>query len=375
MINIADEQTKAVRAFLVGIAEETGQDENESTILFELSSLIRTLGMEVADKCVLQHRNMQPKFGIGSGKAAEIVNAAKEIEADCIICDFELSPTHQRNWEQLAQLPVFDRQEVILRIFASRAQTKEAVLQVELARLCYSLPRLAHMYGSMARQRGGNYGAKGSGETQLELDRRTVQQKIGRIRQRLAKVLKERETMRKRRNKVPVLSCTLVGYTNAGKSSLLNALTGADVFVEDKLFATLDPVTRRVHMPNGSNIVLTDTVGFISKLPHGLIDSFKSTLEETVFADILLIVLDASDLNVLLQYKTVIQVLDEIDAKQSVQIIVLNKTDATDFLILENLLMEFPQAVPVSATSKTGLKSLLTRIETAISGQSNKVLI
>lgn len=281
MIDIEEEQNRKVKCLLVG---------KPRTPLDELEGLVSTLGMENVRSFSLTRLEVQPAFGMGKGKAAEISALAKELEADCIIFDWEMDPTKQRNWEKLAKIPCFDRQEVILRIFAQRAQTREAVLQVELARLMYSLPRLAHMYGDMARQRGGNYGSKGSGETQLELDQRQVRENIQKLKKELKTVVTNRETQRKRREKIPVPNCALVGYTNAGKSSLLNALTGADVFVEDKLFATLDPTTRRISIKTGDTILLTDTVGFISNLPHSLVDAFKSTLEEALHADVLLIV-------------------------------------------------------------------------------------
>lgn len=359
-----EETVKAPELSAFSAPERSGREE-----LQELFGLVKTLGMGICDCLILTNRNPHPKFGIGLGKAAAIAEEAKEQDADCIIFDFEISPTHQRNWEKLANMPVFDRHEVILRIFASRARTKEASLQVELAKLQYSLPRLAHSYGDMAKQRGGNYGAKGSGETKLELDRRAVQNRISRIKIELAKVVKERETLRSRRDKVPLPSCALVGYTNAGKSSLLNALTGSEVFVEDKLFATLDPTTRRLSFDGGTGILLTDTVGFISNLPHSLVNAFKSTLEETARADLQLLVLDASDGNICEQYQTVLQVLKEIDALNAPRIIVLNKIDSVkDMFTLRRLENNFPQAVRVSALEKTGFDELISAIRQMLFG-------
>ncbi len=412
MIEILEEEQRPVRAFLVGLscpaesansahfdkfknsaknkkavqsifdtpqikepqnvpecAIKTDVEKNGKEELQELFGLVQTLGMEICDCIVLSNRDPQPKFGIGSGKASAIANEAKEQSADCIIFDFEISPTHQRNWEKLVNIPVFDRHEVILRIFSSRARTKEASLQVELAKLQYSLPRLAHSYGDMAKQRGGNYGAKGSGETKLELDRRAVQTRITRIKTELEKVVKERETLRSRRDKVPLPSCALVGYTNAGKSSLLNALTGAEVFVEDKLFATLDPTTRRLSFGGGNSILLTDTVGFISNLPHSLVNAFKSTLEEAARADLQLLVLDASDPNVFEQYQTVLQVLKEIDALDSPRLVILNKTDnVKDMFTLHKLETNFANAIRVSALNKTGFEELIFEIRKTLFG-------
>lgn len=355
MINIEEEKNRKVRAFLVG---EPGNN------LCELKGLTDTLGLETAGTLTLTRLEIQPAYGMGKGKAQEIVDLAKESEADCIIFDFNIEPTKQRNWEKLSKLPCFDRQEVIIRIFASRAQTKEAVLQVELARLSYSLPRLAHSYGDMARQRGGSYGSKGAGETQLELDQRRIRERIAQTKKELDLVVRTRETQRKKRGALPVPECALIGYTNAGKSSLLNALTNADAFVENKLFATLDPLTRRLNLKDGNGILLTDTVGFISNLPHSLIDAFKSTLAEAEQADLQLIVIDASDSQAKFQYDTVIQVLKEIKAEQNNRLIVLNKWDAVKEKEIDQaeLQLLFPDAVKVSARTHEGFDQLSERI-------------
>lgn len=365
MIEIAEEENRKVRAFLIG---EPGND------LSELSGLVETLGLEIAEKLTLSRLEVQPAYGMGSGKAQEISSRSKEIQADCIIFDFNLEPTKQRNWEKLAKIPCFDRQEVIIRIFAQRAQTREAVLQVELARLTYSLPRLAHSYGDMARQRGGSYGSKGAGETQLELDQRRIRDRIAQTKKELDQVIKVRETQRKRRDSIPVPECALIGYTNAGKSSLLNALTGADAFVENKLFATLDPLTRKLNLKDGNGILLTDTVGFISNLPHSLIDAFKSTLAEAKQADLQLIVLDASDPNVYQHYQTVTKVLAEIDAQDNEKLIVLNKCDrfenesVLDPVQLSSIKLKFPDAVCVSAKDHTGFEELSNAISHKLLG-------
>ena len=365
MINIEEEKNRKVRAFLVG---EPGNN------LCELKGLTDTLGLETAGTLTLTRLEIQPAYGMGKGKAQEIVDLAKESEADCIICDFNIEPTKQRNWEKLSKIPCFDRQEVIIRIFASRAQTKEAVLQVELARLSYSLPRLAHSYGDMARQRGGSYGSKGAGETQLELDQRRIRERIAQTKKELDLVVRTRETQRKKRGALPVPECALIGYTNAGKSSLLNALTNADAFVENKLFATLDPLTRRLNLKDGNGILLTDTVGFISNLPHSLIDAFKSTLAEAEQADLQLIVIDASDSQAKFQYDTVIQVLKEIKAEQNNRLIVLNKWDAVKEKEIDQaeLQLLFPDAVKVSARTHEGFDQLSERISEKLLGAMNE---
>lgn len=362
VIEIEEEEQKKVRALLVG---EPGND------LSELKGLVDTLGLEPAEALTLTRLEVQPAYGMGSGKAQEICDLAKEVEADCIIFDFNLEPTKQRNWEKLSKIPCFDRQEVIIRIFAQRAQTKEAVLQVELARLNYSLPRLAHSYGDMARQRGGSYGSKGSGEKQLELDQRRIRERITQAKKELELVVRNRETQRKKRGSIPVPECALIGYTNAGKSSLLNALTGAEAFVENKLFATLDPLTRKLNLKDGKGILLTDTVGFISNLPHSLIDAFKSTLAEAQQADLQLIVLDSSDPNVFFHYDTVCKVLKEIEAEENSRLIVLNKWDAAQSLepaAIADLNLKFPDAVKVSAKTHAGFDELSTKISEKLLG-------
>lgn len=368
MIEIEEEETKKIRALLVGAPKAD---------ISELKGLVDTLGLETVRSEILTRMEPLPVYGMGKGKAEELAALAKEIEADVIIFDFELEPRKQRNWEKLAKIPVFDRQEVILRIFAQRAQTKEACLQVQLARLEYSLPRLAHSYGDMARQRGGSFGSKGSGETQLELDMREIREKIIAVKKELAQVVRDRETQRKRREKIPVPACALAGYTNAGKSSLLNALTGAEVFVEDKLFATLDPTTRKLQLKTGGNILLTDTVGFISRLPHALVNAFKSTLEEAERADLILLVLDSSDPNAEKQYNTVIKVLEEIHADKTPKVIVLNKIDKLEKNdpLLTHLETIFPDAVKISVKTKEGFDKLSERICEELMGKEKNYVI
>lgn len=366
MVEVKEEQERKVRCLLVGapVKDKSDADSQNPPADFELEGLIHTLGYETADIIILNRIEHTAAYGLGTGKAQEIADRAKAAAADCIIFDFEIDPSKQRNWEKLALIPVLDRNEVIIRIFAQRAQTKEAVLQVELARLTYSLPRIAHTYGSMSRQRGGSYGAKGSGETQSELDRRQIEDKIIAIKKELAQVRTNRETQRKMRERTSIKSCALVGYTNAGKSSLLNALTGADVLVENKLFATLDPTTRKLSLAEGSFVLMTDTVGFISNLPHTLIDAFKSTLEETSLSDLLLITVDASDENCLNQYNQVQKVLREINADKIPQVILLNKIDRVenDHAKIAQLDSWFPGALKISAVTSKGFEQLLSVI-------------
>ncbi len=371
MIELQHEQNEKVRCLLVYNVE----DDEAMYQANELQGLTDTLGFETVHAEFVRIKKPSPRYILGSGKAEEIAVWANETEADCIVFDFQISPTQQRNWERLAEIPVYDREEIILRIFASRAQTKEAVLQVELARLQYSLPRLAHSYGDMARQRGGNYGSKGSGETQLELDRRAILQKIALIKIELEKVSKERLVQNKRRSKTGAFNCAIVGYTNAGKSSLLNALTGADSFVQDALFATLDPTTRKLNVNGSVEILLSDTVGFIRNLPHTLVNSFRSTLEQAASAGLILLLLDASDIHFENQYKTTIDVLAEIGAESIPKILCFNKIDAIEtnaFLKtrVEAYAKEY-NAMLLSAKMKTGFDELRVKIQEELVGELN----
>ena len=371
MVNVQEEEEKKARCLLVGAPNRNNEEPKE------LRGLVDTLGMETVDSIVLARIEPTPTYGIGTGKAQEIANRAKEVFADCIIFDWEISPSKQRNWEKLCGINVFDRNEVIIRIFAQRAQTKEAALQVQLAQLTYSLPRLSHMYGDLARQRGGNYGAKGSGETQLELDRRQIEDKIIQIKKELSQVAVNRQTQRKQRERTATASCALVGYTNAGKSSLLNSLTGADAFVEDKLFATLDPTTRKFAISEASQVLLTDTVGFISNLPHTLIDAFRSTLEEAALADLLLVVVDSSDENCEKQYTQVLKVLEEINADKIPRLVVLNKMDRIkgDDLLMSRLETSFPGAIKISAATGEGFEDLVSAMtENLLGSRANYVV-
>jgi len=359
MIEIAKENERKPRTLLIG---EPGND------LQELKGLALTLGMDVIQRLTLTRMEVHPQYGMGTGKAKEIATLAKEIEADCIIFDFNIDPRKQRNWEELSGISCFDRQEVIIKIFAQRARTKEAVLQVELARLSYSLPRLSHLNKDYSRQRGGSLSNKGSGETELELNQRRIRERITQTKRELAEIEINRQTQKKQRTKIP--SCALVGYTNAGKSSLLNALTGADAFVENELFATLDPLTRQLPLNDSPGVLITDTVGFISNLPHHLIDAFKSTLEEAVTADLLLLILDCSDENVLEQYKTVCDVLEDIGATKNPRLICLNKVDRIeDNTVLAGIRRSFPDALCISAKEERGFDELKEKIFELLYGE------
>jgi GTP-binding protein HflX len=355
------------RAFLVGIRDDkTSMDEADS-LAREMAGLARTLGLELIAQETVHVRENHSRFGVGTGKAQELAESAAALGADCLILDWDSGPSQQRNWEDLTGVPAMDRQELIIQIFAGRARTREAELQVALAELTYELPRLQHRYIDLARQRGGRYGTRGAGETRRETDRRLVEERIRRLEEELEGVRKNRTLLRKKREKT-FRSCALVGYTNAGKSSLLNALTGAGVFVEDKLFATLDTTTR-VLPGKGKPILLTDTVGFIRRLPHALVDAFRSTLEEVSLADLLIHVLDASDGDADRYFEATIRVLQELGAGHIPMITVLNKIDRLESReTLDGLLKRYPGSIPLSARDRSGLEELKERMEELLSG-------
>jgi GTP-binding protein HflX len=325
------------RAFLVSLDSGPPPREGESplsaganetaSLARELRGLTRSLGLEIAAHETVKVRERSSTYGMGTGKARELAEKAGELQADCIVVDWNPSPSQQRNWETLSGIPLVDRQELIIKIFADRASTREAELQVRLAELSYSLPRLAHKYIDLSRQRGGRYGTRGSGETRLELDRRQVEQRIQRLREELEELRRQRQLQRRQRKRQGVFVCALVGYTNAGKSSLMNALTGADLAAEDKLFVTLDAVSRRFELARGLPVILVDTVGFIRNLPHALVNAFHSTLEEAALADLLIHVADASDPDMESCRQTTLQVLQSLGAGDIPMITVFNKID------------------------------------------------
>ena len=357
------------RAFLVGVRDEKVSKEEADSLARELAGLVDTLGLEIAGQEMVFVRGKSAKFGMGTGKAEELSQKAASLQVDCIIFDRDISPSQQRNWEELCGIPVIDRQELIIQIFASRARTKEAELQINLAELKYALPRLQHKYIDLSRQRGGRYGTKGSGETRFETDRRLVEQRIHRLEEELEEVKRQRQVQRQKRERQGIPICALVGYTNTGKSSILNALTGAEVLAENKLFATLDPTSRRLELPLGMTILLVDTVGFIRRLPHSLINAFRSTLEEAVRADILLHVIDASEEDAAGQHETTLAVLRDLGAGDIPMITVINKIDRLQSSDeLESLLKNYPQSVPISAADGKGLPELCSRIEQALAG-------
>jgi GTP-binding protein HflX len=351
-----------MRALLVGTYVEASERDEATSLLEELEELVRTLGLIIGDRLLVHHREKHARYLVGSGKAEEIARQAETNGYDVVIFDHELTPSQQRNWETLSGRAVIDRQEVILDIFARRAQTREARLQVELARAEYYLPRLTRAWGHLVRQ-GGGIGGRGEGESQLEQDKRRLRGQIDRLRRELKEVRAARATQRKDRQRTPVPNAAIVGYTNAGKSSLLRRLTGADVFIEDKLFATLDTTTRRIDLPNKQPLLLTDTVGFVRRLPHRLVEAFNATLEEAVVADFLIHVLDASQPAVLDFYQTTERVLGELGAEGKPTLIVFNKIDRVhDSGLLAGLRRHFPDALFVSVRSGEGVDVLIERI-------------
>jgi GTP-binding protein HflX len=328
MFDVREKPKMVERAYLVGVAGPGETDSQAASLMDELDELVCTLKIGILGKEIVRIRKNQARFLLGSGKMEQVVNTAKGLNADCLVFDAELSPAQQRNWETESGMCVIDREEVILDIFSERASTREAVLQVELARAQHSLPRLKNAWTHLSRQRGGGgVTQRGEGEAQIELDARMVRQRIAKLRRELDAVVRHRQTQRKQRQKVPVPTAAIVGYTNAGKSTLLNALTGADVLSEDKLFATLDPTTRQLRLPAGQKLLLTDTVGFVRRLPHQLVEAFKATLEEAILADFLVHVVDVSNPEHEEHLETTLEVLKELGAEEKSIVTVYNKID------------------------------------------------
>ena len=350
--------------------------------LDELAVLADTAGLEVVGQEWQKLERVRPATLIGPGKLAELIELRQELEYNAIVFDDELSPRQQREIEKAfgedGETKVLDRTALILDIFARHARTREGALQVELAQLEYRLPRLTRAWTHLARQAGGRaggatggVGVRGPGETQLEVDRRRVRSRIAFLKRQLEKVRAYRHQHRQKRRQEGMSVVSLVGYTNAGKSTLLNTLSNANVLVADILFATLDPTTRRVDLPNGGIVLVTDTVGFIQKLPHQLVAAFRATLEEVLEADLLLHVIDVTHANVLEQVEAVHDTLAEIGATNKPIINALNKIDRfsrqadqhENLRHLSELLREFPNSLPISALTGQGITPLLDRIE------------
>ncbi len=368
MFEVREKPDMVEKAMLVGFCFDKSEEPETRALLLELEELVDTLGIGVVGMELVRIRDGNKRFICGTGKADELVALARERGCDCIVFDNEISPMQQRNWEGIADMTVIDREEVILDIFAKRARTKEARLQVDLARMQYALPRMARMWGHLDREGGGGSGgggggaSRGMGEQQIEVDRRLARKKISHIKGELEAVRRQRATQRKERQRSETATAAIVGYTNAGKSTLLNKLSGADVLEADMLFATLDPTTRRIELEDGQDLLLSDTVGFVRNLPHRLVESFKATLEEAIIADFLIHVLDASSHEIVEHYDTTRKVLAELGADDKRVIIVLNKIDRVESdITLMGLRAEFPGAMEVSSITGEGLEELTSR--------------
>ena len=351
------------KAVLVGV--ELPSRERDLSLeysLEELERLAETAGARVVKKYSQQLRSVTPATLIGRGKVEEIAAGLRELQPDLVIFDEDLSPAQQRNLETAFKFRVIDRSQLILDIFARRARSNEGKLQVELAQLEYLLPRLTRQWTHLSRL-GGGIGTRGPGETQLEVDRRRIRERIGHLKKRLKIVERTRTLQRQERDQVPFASVALVGYTNAGKSTLMNALTRAGVFVEDKLFATLDPTTRALRLPNGDKVMLIDTVGFINKIPHSLIEAFKSTLEEVRRADLLLHLIDMANPLFEEHIQVIEEVLGEIGAGEIPVILVPNKIDRAATVPTQKLKQRGAAGVcPISALTRAGIPELLDTI-------------
>ena len=366
LIEIKEEQERFI---LVGVAVSDQDDTQES--LNELKELADTAGALAVGQIIQNRESVHPGTYIGKGKIDEVKELALETDATGIVCDDELSPAQLKNLEDALQLKVLDRTILILDIFAGRASTKEGKIQVELAQLRYRSTRLIGLRNSLSRL-GGGIGTRGPGEKKLEVDRRLIKDRIAILNRELASVKRSRETERMLRSKNRIPVAAIVGYTNAGKSTLLNLLTNAGVLEEDKLFATLDPTTRNLTLDSGQQILLTDTVGFIRKLPHHLIDAFRSTLEEAKYADIILHVVDSSNPDVYNQMHIVYDTLKNLGVQDKVMITAFNKQDKLE---TEQILKDFQAdyTVKISARTGTGIKNLLDQIEKVLN--ERKVLV
>lgn len=361
-LSVSHRKRLGERAYLIGVQDAREPAWRARDSLAELAELAGTAGVEEVGRMLVRLRAPHPATWIGSGKVEELAAVIRSCGAEVVLFDEDLSPVQGRNLEQAFGVRVVDRTQVILDIFAQRAHTAEGRLQIELAQLEYLLPRLRHLWTHLERQKGG-IGLKGPGEQQIELDRRRVEARIVSIRKQMDGVRARRRELRRGRQRHGWALICLVGYTNAGKTTLLNALTGAAAYADDRLFATLDPTTRRLDLPNHQPALLTDTVGFIRKLPHRLVDAFRSTLEEATTADLLLHVVDASHPAAAEQIEAVRGVLLELGAKDPPMVTVLNKADSAGAQgPARRLAAEIPGSVVISARTGDGLDDLRTVI-------------
>ncbi|MBQ3696881.1 MAG: GTPase HflX [Spirochaetales bacterium] len=354
-----------VTAMLVVTSDQASSRTAAQRNRDELESLCSTLGIRCAAWDFFNIRSFNSATYIGSGQVQRLAWIAQENQCNLVVFNNSISPRIQRNLEEILGIAVVDRQEIILQIFADRATTREARLQVELAQLQYSLPRLKRKWADLSQQRGGVKGAKGSGEKQLELDRRQAQTRIVRLKREIAEIGKSRDVQRRNRTSGKIANVAIVGYTNSGKSTLLNRISGSNVLSQDMLFATLDPTTRRVRLPNGNFALFTDTVGFVSDLPHELVEAFKSTLDEAVLADVLLIVLDASREDFISCWDTTRDVLAQLGAFEKPRLVLLNKMDKVteeSLFAINTFSMSGEHCMKVSVTQDSSMENVLNEI-------------
>jgi GTP-binding protein HflX len=370
MSELLETEDKSVETvLLIGVVLRGEEEWKVKDTMDELAQLAESAGAEVKGRFLVRQQKIKAGHYIGTGKAEEISDWIKENRVSLVVFDDDLTPAQGRNLQKVFEIRVLDRTQLILDIFAQRAQTKEGCLQVELAQHQYLLPRLRNMWTHLERQKGG-IGLKGPGETQLEMDRRRLQDLIRTLKRDLALVRTRRNEQRRGRRRHGWALVSIVGYTNAGKSTLLNRLSGADIYAEDQLFATLDPTTRQVELPNHEPMLMTDTVGFIQKLPHHLVDSFKATLEEVVEADLLVHVIDASHPQVDAQIEAVHKVLDEIGGLDKPMLYVFNKIDEEKGRnSAKRLIRQFPKSVAVSARSGEGIDELFDELADCLKGR------
>jgi len=357
-------QLRLERVILVGVWTEGSVKDAENS-MEELAALAETAGSTVLDALIQRRDKPDPATFIGSGKVSELKAIVKSTGADTVVCDGELSPSQLRNLEDKVKVKVVDRTALILDIFAQHAKSKEGKAQVELAQMSYMLPRLRGWGDSLSRQAGG-IGGRGPGETKIEVDRRRIRDKMSKLRREIGDMKVARDTKRQERKRNSIPSVAIAGYTNAGKSSLLNRLTNAGVLVQNALFATLDPTVRRSETSDGRTYTLTDTVGFVKHLPHDLIDAFKSTLEEVSGADVIVHVVDGSHPDPLGQIKAVRGVIADIGGAKIPEIIALNKADIADPEVIAQVLIQEPDAYLISVHSGVGIEKLIRAIESSL---------